>query len=112
MPDDWENQPLGAPPDGADQIPIGGDGDDGFTLDTGNAAQPVPSLPDMLGTASGTGNGRNRSPYQGRLTPVLYELPLDYLLFAKAWGAAHPYNDQAAIPPDYGYRSVETLFVA
>lgn len=106
--DDWENQPLGAPPSGADQVPITGEGFEPFEIDDSTGAQPTPPLPADMGMDYPTGTKKSSSPYQGRMTPKLYELPLEYQLFARAWGAQHPLS--SAGPPNYGYPSVEALF--
>lgn len=110
MPDDeWENRPLGAPPEGADQVPIQADDlIDGIQIDESAPAQPTPPLPPDEPEG---GRRRDRSPYQGRLSPTLYDIPTEYLLFARAWGAAHP-----AVPgttePNAGYGSSQALFAA
>lgn len=111
--ENWENQPLGQAPTGVDQVPLAGDGEpfETFQIDDTTGPQPVPNLAPDARRDYPARKPKAYSPYQGRMTPQLYELPLEYQLFARAWGAKHPLNTDPDVP-FYGYPSMEALFGA
>ncbi len=88
-------------------------GDEGIILDDMTGPRPVPGVPTDGPAGGPRRNTRPRSLFQGRLTPQLYDIPLEYILFARAWGCGHP-KENIAHPeaPDYGWGSVEALFSA
>lgn len=110
---DWENQPLGQAPTGADQVPLAAEGEpfEAFHIDDTTGPQPVPTLAPDTRRDYPTRKPKAYSSYQGRMTPQLFELPLEYQLFARAWGARHPLTDDPEIPA-YGYESMDKLFSA
>lgn len=109
--DDWEHHPLGGPPAGAEDIPITGDGDEGFDIDESGSGPQAPAGFPGLEPEERPKPRAGRGPFQARIEPVLINLSPLHLVLAMGWAAAHPQSNDPE-DPLFGYESEGVIYAA